>query len=173
MITVQYAQLMARYNRWMNRKLYSACDSLSDEQRKALRGAFFGSLHSTLNHLLWADYVWIGRFARGTPLGRNYPKGAIGSDLYSDWEALGAARAAMDDDILAWAAALDAEWLARDFSWFSAAKQSTRCAPAWLLVTHLFNHQTHHRGQATTLLSQYGIDPGETDLAFMPIMDGG
>lgn len=168
MITPQHAQLMARYNRWMNEKLYAACERLDDRQCKADRGAFFKSIHSTLNHILWGDYMWIGRFTQNTPLSRDYPKAAIGTDLYADWHALKAARAAMDGDILAWAAVLDADWLAGDFTWYSGITKSTRTKPAWLLVTHLFNHQTHHRGQVTTLLSQHGIDPGDTDLMLMP-----
>ncbi len=168
MITPEYAQTMARYNRWMNEKIYAACDRLTDEARKADRGAFFRSIHSTLNHLIWADYTWLGRFAGGTPLAKDYPKAAIGTDLYGDWNALKSARIAMDADILSWAATLDAGWLAGDFSWYSGLTKSTRTMPACLLVAHMFNHQTHHRGQVTTLLSQLGIDPGDTDLMLMP-----
>lgn len=64
----------------------------------------------------------------------------------------------MDEDILAWANSVDAAWLAQNFSWYSALTRSTRRKPAWLLVAHFFNHQTHHRGQVTTLLSQCGGD---------------
>ncbi|WP_019141500.1 DinB family protein [Noviherbaspirillum massiliense] len=168
MITPEHAQLMARYNRWMNEGIYAACDRLTDEERKADRGAFFRSIHSTLNHVIWADHVWVSRFAQDTPLARDYPKSAVGVDLYEDWNALKSARVAMDADILSWAAMLDADWLARDFSWYSGSTKSMRTKPAWLLVAHLFNHQTHHRGQVTTLLSQLGIDPGITDLMLMP-----
>lgn len=167
-ISVQHAQLMARYNRWMNEKIYAACEQLSDAERKAERGAFFKSIHTTLNHILWGDGTWLGRFVQGTPLEKDYPKAPIGTDIHADWPALKSARIAMDADITAWAAALDPAWLTRDFSWYSGLTKSTRTKPAWLLVTHLFNHQTHHRGQLTTLLSQCGIDPGETDLMLMP-----
>lgn len=168
MISLQHAQLMARYNSWMNEKIYLVCDRLSDEQREANRGAFFKSIHSTLNHLIWGDYIWIGRFTQGTPLAKEYPKGPSGTDIYADWDALKAARTAMDVDIVGWAATLDETWLAADFTWYSGLTKSTRTKPAWLLVTHLFNHQTHHRGQVTTLLSQWGVDPGVTDLMLMP-----
>ena len=168
MITPEYAQTMARYNRWMNEKLYAACDRLTDEERKEDCAAFFKSIHSTLNHLLWADYNWLGRFAQGTPHAKDYPKSAMGVDLYEDWNGLKTARIAMDADILSWAATLDSDWLASDFSWYSGLTKSTRSKPAWLLVTHMFNHQTHHRGQVTTLLSQRGIDLGDTDLMLMP-----
>lgn len=169
MITPKHAQTMAHYNRWMNEKIYAACERLTDEERKADRGAFFKSIHSTLNHLLWGDTIWLGRFTQGTPLAKEYPKAAIGTNLHESWDALKAARAAMDADILAWSAILDEDWLARDFSWYSGLTKSTRTRPAWLLVTHLFNHQTHHRGQVTTLLVQQGVDPGDTDLMLMPI----
>ncbi len=169
MITPDYAQTMARYNRWMNERIYLACERLADEERKADRGAFFRSIHSTLNHILWGDYTWLGRFAHETPLAKSYPKAAIGSDLFADWEALKEARSSMDVDILAWSASLDPDWLARDFGWYSGITKSNRTCPAWLLVAHLFNHQAHHRGQVTTLLSQQGIDPGDTDLMLMPL----
>jgi uncharacterized damage-inducible protein DinB len=168
MITTEHAQLMARYNRWMNEKIYAASERLSDEERKADRGAFFKSIHSTLNHLLWADYTWLGRFAEGAAFVRDYPKVASGIDIYQDWEQLKAARISMDADICAWSATLENEWLARDFSWYSGSSKSTRTKPAWVLVAHLFNHQTHHRAQVTTLLSQRGIDPGVTDLMALP-----
>lgn len=168
MITPQHAQTMARYNRWMNEKIYVACDQLTDEERKQDCGAFFRSVHSTLNHLIWGDYMWLGRFAQGTPHAKDYPMAAMGVDLYDDWNTLKTARIAMDANILSWTATLDADWLARDFTWYSGVTKSMRTKPAWLLMTHLFNHQTHHRGQVTTLLSQRGIDPGDTDLMLMP-----
>lgn len=168
MIEPGYAELMARYNRWMNDKLYAACERLSDEERKTDRGVFFKSIHSTLNHLLWADTMWLARFTKGTALEKSPPPSGIGVDLHDDWSALKAARIAKDADIIAWVATLDADWLGSDFNWYSGLTKSTRTKPAWLLVTHMFNHQTHHRGQVTTLLSQYGIDPGDTDLMLLP-----
>src|ERR1035437_9127796 len=95
MISKKNAQSMAHYNRWMNAKIYSACELLTDEERKADRGAFFKSIHSTLNHLLWTDYMWLDRFTQGTPLAKDYPKAASGTDIYADWEALKSARSAM------------------------------------------------------------------------------
>lgn len=168
MISPQHVALMARYNRWMNGKLYAACGQLSDAQRKEDRGAFFKSIHGTLNHILWGDYTWIGRFSLGTALGKSYPKAALGTLLFEDWQELSAARQAMDTDILVWAETVDAGWLAQDFAWYSGLTQSARSKPAWLLVAHFFNHQTHHRGQATTLLSQCGGDVDATDLMLMP-----
>lgn len=166
MISRQHAQAMAQYNGWMNAKIYSACEALTDAERKADRGAFFKSIHATLNHLLWADYTWIDRFTQDTPLAKDHPKAASGVDIHADWNALKSARSAMDAEIDAWAATLDDAWLSRDFTWYSGLAMAARTKPAWFLVTHFFNHQTHHRGQVTTLLSQRGIDPGVTDLMF-------
>lgn len=168
MILPAHVQLMARYNRWMNQKIYAACEQLSDAERNADRGAFFKSIHSTLNHLLWGDYMWLGRFTRDSALAKAYPKAVLGTDIHADWDDLKTARIAMDEDIQAWAAQVDETWLAADFSWYSGLTKSQRSKPAWLLVTHFFNHQTHHRGQVTTLLAQQGIDPGDTDLMLMP-----
>ena len=86
MITPQYVRTMADYNRWQNQNLYGAADKLTDAQRKEQRGAFFGSIHATLNHLLWADQIWMSRLA-GTPK----PKAAgipQSISMYEDWSEL-------------------------------------------------------------------------------------
>ena len=164
MIDAEHCQMFAAYNGWMNRKIYEAAARLSDDERKADRGAFFGSIHSTLNHVLWGDRVWLPRFN-----GKRYPVGAVGVDLYEDFADLLAARRAMDDDIGAWAAAVTTAQLAGTLTWFSGIAQRELSRPVWLCVSQMFNHQTHHRGQATTLLKQAGIDPGITDLPWAPL----
>jgi uncharacterized damage-inducible protein DinB len=163
MIDIDYARSMVRYNRWMNQRLYACCATLSDEQRRQDRGAFFKSIHGTLNHLIFADQAWLNRFTGRSLEGLN-PDVA----LQDSFEKLSARRAELDEELAAWVETVQAEWLAADFSYFSKAYNSTFTRPAWLLVTHLFNHQTHHRGQLTTLLSQCGIDPGVTDLPVTP-----
>lgn len=168
MISAEYARLLARYNRWMNGRLYAACEQLSDAERKADRGAFFRSIHSTLNHLVWGDTMWLARFTKGTPMERPMPTTPGNVDIHADWTALKAARSELDAALIAWAAALDAAWLAGEFSWYSGLSKSMRSGPAWQSVAHMFNHQTHHRGQVTTLLSQQRIDVGVTDLMMMP-----
>ena len=95
--------------------------------------------------------------------GSDYEMNAIGIDLFDDFDALATARADMDRDILAWTQGLDAEWLAHDLVWTSSFETTERQQPRWLLLTHLFNHQTHHRGQLSTLATQAGYDVGVTD----------
>ncbi|CAL61155.2 Conserved hypothetical protein, putative DNA damage-inducible DinB family protein [Herminiimonas arsenicoxydans] len=168
MISPEYAQLLARYNRWMNDKMYAASEQLSDAERKADRGAFFKSIHSTLNHLVWGDAMWLARFTKGTALERSMPTTPGNVDVHAEWDALKAARIKLDDELMIWAGSLDAVWLASDFSWYSGLTKSTRNGPAWQSVTHMFNHQTHHRGQVTTLLVQQKIDLGATDLIMLP-----
>ena len=75
----------------------------------------------------------------------------------------------MDDEIGAWAAQVDDAQLAGPLTWFSGVAQRDMTRPRWLCVMQMFNHQTHHRGQVTTLLKQAGIDPGPTDLPWAPL----
>ena len=164
MIDAEYCQTMAAYNTWMNRALYEAAGRLSDAERKADRGAFFGSIHSTLNHILWGDRVWLPRFN-----GKSYTVGGIGVDLHAEFEELIAARVAMDDEIVAWAAQLSDADIRGQLRWYSGVAKRDMERPRWLCITQMFNHQTHHRGQVTTLLKQCGIDPGPTDLPWAPL----
>ncbi|TFL14798.1 damage-inducible protein DinB [Pusillimonas caeni] len=169
MISKEQIRLLARYNQWMNEKVYKASSELSDQERKADAKANYKSVHSTLNYLLWADYVWLGRFTENTPLAKEYPKGPIGVDLYADWAVLQAARQDMDNDFLEWSQHVSEGWLAADYSWHSVLTDKTITKPAWLLVTHLFNHQADHRGQVITMLKQHGVSAGDSDLLFMPL----
>ena len=165
MIDSGYVQRLARYNRWQNENLYGVADTLSDAERRRERGAFFGSIHGTLSHLLWADRIWMSRFA-GTPR----PAGGIPESvsLYGDWGELKRERAAFDGVIVDWAERLDDDAVAGDLTWFSNAVKAEVSRPKWLLLTHMFNHQTHHRGQVHCMLTQAGGKPGDTDLFIMP-----
>jgi uncharacterized damage-inducible protein DinB len=159
----QLCQLFARYNRWMNEKLYAVCADFSDEERKRDRGAPFGSMHGTLNHLLLADHVWLGRFK-----GKPYAARSLGQELYSDFEELRAARAALDDEIEAWVGTLSQEELQGTLRFMPFSVQVEREGPLWFCLTHFFNHQTHHRGQLTALIEAAGGDCGVTDLLQLP-----
>lgn len=157
-MTPELACQLARYNAWMNDKLYAHAEALGEEGRRLERGAFFGSIHATLAHLVKADRAWLNRFTDA------------GHDLAppDDFPALRAARQALDTDMLAFAAALTPDWLAEAMDWTSVFTGISRRQPRWLLVAHMFNHQTHHRGQVTALLMQAGIDPGVNDLQALP-----
>jgi uncharacterized damage-inducible protein DinB len=164
MIDRAYVQRMARYNRWQNENLYGVADRLSAEERCRERNAFFGSIHKTLSHLLWADRIQMSRFT-------DVPKPAAGIkesvSLYADWDELKRERVAFDETMIDWADAVDPSWLAADLTYYSAAIGRELTRPRWVMVTHLFNHQTHHRGQVHCLLTQAGGKPHDTDLPFM------
>ena len=159
MITPEYARMMARYNRWMNERLYGHCATLSDADRRADMGAFFGSIHGTLNHLLVADRVWMGRF-----VGPAFRPASLSAELYADFGEMRRQRGMSDDAIEAFAANLTPERLDGTLAYTSIVNPAPHTTPMARAVAHFFNHQTHHRGQLTTLLFQRGIDPGVTDL---------
>jgi uncharacterized damage-inducible protein DinB len=161
---------MARYNAWMNQKLYDAAGTLSDEDRRRDLGAFFHSLHGTLNHLVLTDRAWLTRFTNDPSvlqsLDGSMPEfsGRLDQELYGDFATLRRERERTDADIVTWVQALTPESLAAPINYYSVAYARSYEHPLWWAVTHFFNHQTHHRGQATTLLAQLGCDPGTTDL---------
>lgn len=167
-MTPEVCRAYARYNRWMNAKIYTAAALLSDEERKRDRGAFFGSIHNVMNHLLVADRIWIGRLTARLPEpGFMGPDGikSLDQELASDFEELRRQRDKSDDAIAAWASAITSEALAGPLRMSRNGRWSE--LPLWWAVTQMFNHQTHHRGQITTLLFQAGHDPGATDLFAM------
>lgn len=161
MITPAYLRTMAEYNAEMNRRLYAAAARLSDAERKAPRGAFWGSIDGTLNHLLWGDRQWMSRFD-GWPK----PAQAIKQSgaLYDDFARLRTERERADAAICGWAAQVDDTWLDADMTWLSGAAGREVTAPKRLLAAHMFNHQTHHRGQVHALLTAAGQETGDTDL---------
>ena len=163
MITPEYARTLARYNRWMNGKLYDAAAQLDDAARKADLGAFFKSIHGTLNHLLLADRVWMGRF-----VGPTFVPQSLGQELYADFAELRRERERTDAAIETYVAGLDDEALRGVLRYTSISRPAPQEKPLGLALAHFFNHQTHHRGQVTTLLMQRGVDPGVTDLIAMP-----
>lgn len=164
-MTPEHANMMARYNQWMNENLYSVCAYLTDEFRKADRGLFFRSVHGTLNHLLLADKLWLGRFIR-----EPFEVESLHQELFADFPSLREARADTDRLILEWTAGITEAELASDLEYRSVSKPAPRSLPMWIAVTHLFNHQTHHRGQVTAALSQLGRDYGVTDLISAPVL---
>ncbi|MBT3169836.1 MAG: damage-inducible protein DinB [Rhodospirillaceae bacterium] len=166
MISPDYVRTMATYNRWQNGSLYDAANTLSDDERKQARGAFFGSIHATLNHILWGDQIWMSRFTGAAAPAIS--EMAESTRIYAQWEDLSAARTAFDETITSWAAEIDQKWLDGDLTWTSVANNRTFSKPMWQLVTHMFNHQTHHRGQVHAMLTAAGARPDDTDIPFMP-----
>jgi uncharacterized damage-inducible protein DinB len=158
-----YFDTMARYNRWMNERLYAVCGEIPDAERRRDRGAFFRSIHGTLNHLLLGDRIWLARFR-----GETFAVESLDQELYTDFEELRRARRTTDAAIDAWVDSLDESALASTLAFTSVVAPRPRALPLWIAALHFFNHQTHHRGQLTTLLSQCDRDPGVTDLIWLP-----
>ncbi|HEX7890762.1 MAG TPA: DinB family protein [Ramlibacter sp.] len=164
-------RFLARYNRWFNERVYEACGQLPETERRRDRGAFFRSIHGSLNHILWADRLWLRRFASqgwefpalaGELL--QLPDGAVHETvIHEDWLQLRAARTALDLAVEKWVVEMPPGFLLHTMR-YANTKGVQREHPAWQAMTHLFNHQTHHRGQVTTLLSQAGVDVGVTDI---------
>lgn len=171
-------RLMAAYNIWMNDKVYDAAARLSPEDLAADRGAFFGSILGTLNHLCVTDMMWVHRFrdfpaaspALASVLALQKPT-RLDQRLEDDLGRLRALRATLDRALADFVAAVADDDLDTAFSYTRAngERQRKTLGP---ILGHLFNHQTHHRGQITTLLSQAGQDVGVTDLlALIPAAD--
>lgn len=163
----EWLAALARYNRWMNDKLYGLAATLSDDERKRDRGAFFKSIHGTFNHLLVADRVWLSRFQ-----GVEAPDGfmapgvrSLDHELYSDFDELRRERASTDAELSGWISQVTPEQLQAPLIFVRRGQRQE--FPLWWSVAHVFNHQTHHRGQITTLLSQQGHDIGSTDMIAM------
>ena len=167
---IEHIALMATYNQWMNRKVYDAANTLTHAQLTLDRQAFFGSILGTLNHLMLGDTVWLKRFAEHpahfaalAPLNGIATPGDLKQLAFANLAELSAHRAWLDQLIIDWAQSLrepelDLRLQYRNMRGVAADK------PFFSLLVHFFNHQTHHRGQVTTLLTQAGVDVGVTDL---------
>jgi uncharacterized damage-inducible protein DinB len=168
MISSDYVRTMARYNRWQNRSLYEAADKLSDVDRRLERGAFWGSIHGTLNHLLWGDRIWLARF-----MGTAKPMVDIkdSGKMIESWAELKGERSAFDETMIIWADALEDTQLAGNLTYYSGAAGRELTRPKWLLITHMFNHGAHHRGQAHGMLTRAGAKPDDTDLPLLLLRD--
>ena len=166
MIDPTYCQMMARYSVWQNQSLIAAADTLSDDQRRLDRGAFFGSIFATMNHLLWADTNWLHRLA-----GTEKPKaaGIPGSVAETpDWGIYVERRAAKNQGFLAWADSISQATLDGELRWYSGLAGADVVRPYGMMAVHVFNHQTHHRGQVHAMLTAAGAKPEDTDLMVMP-----
>lgn len=153
-------QMFAGYNAWANRRLYDAAAQLSDEDYRADRGAFFKSVHGTLNHLVVADRIWMSRF-----IGSSEPTPKLDAILYDRFEDLRVAREAEDKRIVAFIDGLDEAMLARPFRYRAATTPAEFEQVLELALAHFFNHQTHHRGQVHGLLTSLTGEAPVLDLA--------
>jgi uncharacterized damage-inducible protein DinB len=169
-MTPQTAALMANYNRWMNQRIYEAASSLPEDEVTKDRGAFFGSLFQTLNHIATADTIWLQRFAQQSDTSvlrtalAGFPQPtSLRYEIATSLNDLKTYRDRLDEIILRWAETLTTEQLASPLHYRNMAGQA-HDKNFGHLVQHFFNHQTHHRGQASTLLFQAGVDIGVTDL---------
>lgn len=167
---IEQITLLAEYNQWMNRNVYDAAGRLSDAALVSDRQAFFGSILGTLNHLVLGDTVWLKRFAQH-PAGFSAlaPLSAIATPVdlkqlaFANVRELSARRSWLDQLIIDWAHSLHESELDHRLHYHNMRGVAAN-KPFFSLLVHFFNHQTHHRGQATTLLTQAGVDVGDTDL---------
>lgn len=164
-------ELMARYNQWMNGQLYAASARLDEAQWHADRGAFFGSIAATLEHVLAADMHWMKRFAAAFPglasldrVRAMPPPELVRGITFPDFARLRAGREAMDATIVDFTREATDDLHAQPLRYVDSAREP-HAKPSGLVLRHVFNHQTHHRGQVTTLFSQLGVDVGVTDLS--------
>ncbi len=177
MDALRHVRLMAEYNRWMNRRLYEAASAVPPAALLEDRRAFFGSILGTLNHVVVGDSIWLRRFDAPGHWERlreavdwlPRPR-SLRDPLATDLPSLAALRARIDDLIVAWCDQLIFTDLDRVLVYRNVSGEAFQ-RQVGPLLSHFFNHQTHHRGQATTLLFQAGVDPHETDLIAMPGFD--
>ena len=167
---IEHIALMATYNQWMNRKVYDAAAALTHAQLTLDRQAFFGSILGTLNHLMLGDTVWLKRFAEHpanfaalAPLNGVATPSDLEQVAFPSLSELAAHRAWLDQLIIDWANSLHESHLDQRLRYHNMRGVAAE-KPFFGLLVHFFNHQTHHRGQVTTLLSQAGVDVGVTDL---------
>lgn len=161
---VAHFHRMARYNRWANAKVLDACASLDDAAWSASRSGFFPSIMATLNHLLVADRLWLSRLI-GTPQVM-----ALDTILHADLAGFRMAREAQDAAILDFTQAVTEEDLASDLS-YQSTTGGAYCVRRDLVLAHIFNHQTHHRGQVHSMLVEAGVRTVEIDLIYFALAE--
>ncbi|MGE6739122.1 DinB family protein [Allorhizobium pseudoryzae] len=158
---LRHFQMFADYNRWANARVYDACAHLSDAEFRADKGAFFGSAQRTLNHLLAADRIWLKRFT-----GKGEAPASLDVVLFEDFADMRAAREAEDRRIIDWVNSLTNDDLGRIVSYSPITMPTKIEQPLGPVLTHVFNHQTHHRGQVHTILTSLGKPSLVLDLIY-------
>lgn len=155
---VEHFQTLARYNTLVNQRLYAVCAALPDTEYRKQRFGSFGSIHRTLNHILLGDRIWMERFE-----GAQTHTPSLSTILYEDFAGLRAAREEEDARIEGFMNGLTGQHLARTVRYVNNAGIAFD-DPAPLTMAHMFNHQTHHRGQVHTMLSHAGVQPPSLDM---------
>jgi uncharacterized damage-inducible protein DinB len=158
MSSIDHLRLLARYNRVANERLYEKCAALSDAEYRAPRRGSFGSIHALLNHILLGDRIWMSRF-RGE--GQTTPW--LATILYDQFVELRSIRAREDAAIEDFFASADDSFVDRTLS-YTNSKGVHYTDPMLNAVLHMFNHQTHHRGQVHVMLSQTEVQPPSLDM---------
>jgi len=143
--------MFAQYNRWANERLYEAAAAISDADYRKDRGAFFGSVHGTLNHLVVADRIWMRRFT-----GEGSTHTRLDEIACDDLPALSIARRDEDERIIFYVDTLGEDEIYGTFSYMPMTMPDEVTQPLSPALAHFFNHQTHHRGQAHCLLTEIG-----------------
>lgn len=170
MITPEYVRMMAAYNMWQNNSLYREASAIGEAARREGRGAFFGSIYATLGHILWCDHIWMYRFGGWDKPKLDYVNSSSFADSFaSDWDGLCAVRKQTDERLTSWADQLTDDDLAGDLTWFSGTSKNPITSRRAMVIVHMFNHQTHHRGQVHAMLTAAGAKPDDTDLPYMDI----
>lgn len=150
--------MLAKYNRLANVRLFDCCSELSPTQRKKDRRAFFRSIHGTLNHIMIGDRIWLSRFQ-----GETVPSTGLDEILYDDFDELWEERQSMDRRLSEFVEAKDPDFLEEKISYIN--NEGHRYDdPVHLLLPHLFNHQTHHRGQVHDMICQTDVDSPVLDM---------
>lgn len=163
----RHFQMFADYNRWANGRVYDACGELPDEEYRADRGAFFGSAHRTLNHLLATDRIWMKRIT-----GDGDAPSTLDAVLFEDFDALREARTEEDQRIIDFINGLGDEQISRSFTYTPISNPVPITQPLSPVLAHVFNHQTHHRGQVHSILTSLGKPSLVLDLVYFLRAEG-
>jgi uncharacterized damage-inducible protein DinB len=163
---MHHFSFMARYSAWVNERIYDGAAKLSDAAYRGDAKLFFGSVHATLNHVMVVDRLWTGRVE-----GKDRSVRALSQILHGDFASLRAARKDEDGYIQALMDRLSPADLEASVR-YTTLEGETIEARRWDLLTGLFNHQTHHRGQIYAVLRQNGVALPELDVIYYLIETG-
>ncbi|MFK7835854.1 MAG: DinB family protein [Sulfitobacter sp.] len=166
MIDTAHVLMMARYNAWQNKQIMDVVKVMDEDDLRADKGAFFGSILATLNHILWGDTIWMSRWCDDIAApARDFDDWCDFTKTPGNWDA---ERFAMDGRMRIWAQTLSNLDLTGDLIWTSMMTGEVLRQSKAMCITHMFNHQTHHRGQVHAMLTACGQAAPTTDLVFMP-----